>query len=130
MRFWSDLCECMRVNGEALQLCAVYKELYFLLQVTRESVSVLQVMHAASECAMKLKGLYVNHSTKLYRKNITRLLPLALLLMLRTHNNTNGNKLVIFSTIALYYGDTYTLSYLWILQHTCVYYSICIVYIT
>ena len=33
----------MGVNGEALQLHAVYKKLYFLLQVTRESVSVLQV---------------------------------------------------------------------------------------
>ena len=27
--------------------------------------------------------------------------------MLRTRNNTDGNKLVIFSSIALYYGDTY-----------------------
>ena len=36
--------ECMGVNGEALQLHAVYKKPYFLLQVTRESVSVLQVM--------------------------------------------------------------------------------------
>ena len=26
--------------------------------------------------------------------------------MLCTHNNTDGNKLVIFSGIALYYGDT------------------------
>ena len=34
------------------------------------------------------------------------LLPLALLLVLRTRNNTDGNKLVIFSGIALYYGDT------------------------
>ena len=33
----------MEVNGEALQLHAVYKKLHFLLQVTRESVSVLQV---------------------------------------------------------------------------------------
>ena len=33
----------MGVNGEALQLHAVYKKPYFLLQVTRESVSVLQV---------------------------------------------------------------------------------------
>ena len=35
------------------------------------------------------------------------LLLLALLLVLHTCNNTNGNKLVIFSSIALYYGDTY-----------------------
>ena len=41
------------------------------------------------------------------RKNITRLLPLALLLVLRTRNNTDGNKLVIFSGIASYYGDNY-----------------------
>ena len=35
--------ECMGVNEEALQLHAVYKKPYFLLQVMRESVSVLQV---------------------------------------------------------------------------------------
>ena len=34
---------CMGVNGEALQLRTVYKKPYFLLQVTRQSVSVLQV---------------------------------------------------------------------------------------
>ena len=33
----------MGVNGEALQLHAVYKKPYFLLQVTQESVLVLQV---------------------------------------------------------------------------------------
>ena len=33
----------MGVNGEALQLHSVYKKPYFLLQVTRQSVSVLQV---------------------------------------------------------------------------------------
>ena len=33
----------MGVNGEALQLHAVYKKPYFLLQVMQESVSVLQV---------------------------------------------------------------------------------------
>ena len=44
-------------------------------------------------------------------KNITRLLPLALLAMLRTRNNTDGNKLVIFPRIVLYYGDTYILSH-------------------
>ena len=32
---------------------------------------------------------------------------MALLLMLCTCNNTEGNKLVIFSGIALCYGDTY-----------------------
>ena len=57
--------ECMGVNGEALQLHGVYKKPYFLLQVTQESVSVLQVSenpyqvrqvtHTASEIAMKSK---------------------------------------------------------------------------
>ena len=32
---------------------------------------------------------------------------MALLLVLRTRNNTDGNKLVIFSGIASYYGDNY-----------------------
>ena len=35
--------ECMGVNGEALQLHTVYKKPYFLLQVKREFVSVLQI---------------------------------------------------------------------------------------
>ena len=47
----------MGVNGEALQLHAVCKKTYFILQVTRELYQVLQVMCAASEHAMKyLKG--------------------------------------------------------------------------
>ncbi len=41
--------------------------------------------------------------TKLIQGNITRM---ALLLMLRTRNNTIGNKLVIVPCITLYYGDT------------------------
>ena len=77
----------MGVNGEALQLHAVYKKPYFILQVMRESV--------------------YHHSTKLFRKSIT---PSVLLLVLRTRNNTDGNKLVVFSSIALYYGDTYIIA--------------------
>jgi len=37
---------------------------------------------------------------------------LALLLVLCTRNNTDGNKLVIFSGIASYYGDNYIVSLL------------------
>ena len=60
-------------------------------------------------CLFSLRKLFCDfhYSTKLYRENITRLLPLALLLVLRTRNNTDGNKLVIFSGIAWYYGDNY-----------------------
>ena len=39
------------------------------------------------------------------RQNITRLLPLALLLLLHAHNNTDGN--YIFHDNYLHYGDTY-----------------------
>ena len=40
-------------------------------------------------------------------KNITRLLPLALLHVLRICNNTDSNKLVIFSSIALYFQECF-----------------------
>ena len=57
----------------------------------------------------EIKGLYdkiiITIVPRYTRKNITCLLPLALLLVLRTCNNTNDNKLMIFSGIALYYGD-------------------------
>ena len=43
--------ECMGVNGEALQLRAVYKKPYFVLQVTQESISVLQVMRESVSSA-------------------------------------------------------------------------------
>ena len=45
----------MGVNGEALQLHTVYKEPYFLLQVTLEFVSGTTSHMSASECAMKSK---------------------------------------------------------------------------
>ena len=102
-----------------MQLHTAYKKSHFLLQVTRESVSgiyyksranqyqVLQVTCGASERAMKSKVCTIITIVPSYTgKNITRLLPLPLLLALCTHNNTDGNKLVIFSGIALYYGET------------------------
>ena len=111
----------MGVNGEALQLHAVYKKPYFLLQVTRKSVSVLQVTWESvsgtashARCIWtcnEIEGSYdkiiITIAPSYTGKNITRLLPLALLLVLRTHNNTDGNKLVIFCGIAWYYGDNY-----------------------
>ena len=46
--------ECMKVSGEALQLHTVYKEPYFLLHVTRESISVPKV----PQCVSKLKSYW------------------------------------------------------------------------
>ena len=104
----------MGVNGEALQLHAVYKSRIFyyksrenlyqyckscenpyqVLQVTRESVSSTyksRVLHLNVQWGSYDKIIVPSYTGK----NITRLL------------HTDGNKLVIFSGIALYYGDTY-----------------------
>ena len=43
-------------------------------------------------------------------KKVTLLLPLALLLVLHTRNNTDSNKLTIISGVALYYGDLCSLN--------------------
>ena len=139
---WRFFGNCgLRLCVEALQLRAVYKKPYFLLEVTRESVSALQVtweskwgtashtrIGISTTSHVRIKIRYsksrawvwtCNESECLYDKiiitivpsytgkNITHLLPLALLLVLRTCYNTDGNKLVIFSSIASYYGNTY-----------------------
>ena len=81
-----------------------------VLQVMQKSV--LGHVHV-SECAMKSKVRMIKSLSPWYKaipKNIARLLPWALVLMLHTRSNTNGNKLMIFSSIALYYGDTYIVS--------------------
>ena len=55
---------------------------------------------------LKLLSPYIVQSCTI--KGITCLLPLSLLLILCTSNKTaNSNKMVILSSIALYYGDTY-----------------------
>ena len=40
-------------------------------------------------------------------ENITPLLHIGIIFVLHICNNTDGNKLVILSAIALYYGDNY-----------------------
>ena len=100
----------MGVYGEALQLCAVYKKPYFF---TASHVRIrIRVPHSHVCIWMcnKIEGWYdkiiITIVPSYTRKNITCLLPLVLVLMLRTYNSTDGNKLVIliFSCIALYYG--------------------------
>jgi len=64
--YTSNSRECIGVSGEALQLHAVYKKLYFLLQVTQESVLVLQVTwKSVSDITKSVSDIT---STKLYRK--------------------------------------------------------------
>ena len=89
----------MGVNGEVLQLHAVYKKPYFYYKSCENPYQVLQVMCAVSEGAMKLKVCMIKSLSPWYQaileKTITSLLPLALLLVLHTCNNTDGNKLVV-----------------------------------
>ena len=70
----------MGVNGEALQLHTVYEKLYLL--------SLEIIIMIVTSCT---------------GKSITCFLPLTLLLLLRTYNNTTDNKLVMFSGMAWYY---------------------------
>ena len=77
------------------------------------SGSPQQVMHAVSECTTEIEGSYDKTITTIVprynngKKNMTCLLLSALLILLRTYNNTDGNNLMLFSSIPLYYGDTH-----------------------
>ena len=89
-----------------------------LLQVTWESVSVLQVTRESVSgnashirwvwTCNEIEGSYdkiiITIVPSYTRKNITCLLPLALLLVLHTRNDTDDNKT---RDTALYYDDTY-----------------------
>ena len=72
-KYVSNSSECIRVNGEALQLHVVYKSRIFLLQVTRESIlSTTSHVHCIWTCN-EIEGSYgkiiiTMRSTKLYRK--------------------------------------------------------------
>ena len=99
----------MGVSGKALQLHAVYK---FTTSHVRLCISTTSHVHCIWVC-IEIEGSYdkiiITIVTSYTGENVTRLLPLALLLVLCTRKNTDGNKLVVFSNIhvALYYGDTW-----------------------
>ena len=69
-----------------------------LLQVTQESVSVLQVT-----CTSEHK--HYHPSIKLYRNKYHSFFAVGIVTHTAYSSNTDGNKLMIFS--GLYYGDTY-----------------------
>ena len=82
---------------------------YQVLQVTRESVSgTTSHMRCVSTCN-EIEGSYdkfiITIVPSYTGKNITRLLLLALLLVLCTRNNTDDNKLAIFSGIAIVHSN-------------------------
>ena len=90
-----------KLTLSAVQWGIIYS---FTQQATHHECYWIQIHPQSVRMGIKksLSPLY----QPLPEKSITCLLPLALLLVLQTHNNTDGNKFVIFSSIALYYGDT------------------------
>ena len=85
----------MGVNGEPLQHNAVHKKPFFYYMLLKNLYQVLQVTCTAPEQAMKLT-VDISLTPSYTGNNIPQLLWLALLLMLDTQNDTDGNKLVIF----------------------------------
>ena len=92
--------------------CTQFIKSCFASRARIHNYQVLLVTCTASEHAMKMMEKIIVTIVPSYtgKKNITHLLLLALLLMLQTRNNTDANKLVIFSSTALYYDDTYIIS--------------------
>ena len=112
-------CRCMQFIKAIL--FATIKSCENLYQYYKSQESVL-----CTECHVRyvwtcneIESLYdkviITISTKLYAKNITRLLPLH---VLHTPNNTDGNKLMIFSSVALYYDDTSIISKSLFMNHS------------
>ena len=91
-------CECLGVNWEALQPHKIYKKPYYLLQVMQESVSGTASHMHSSERAMKgsYDKIIIIIIPSYIRKSITRLLPLATLLVLHTCNNRRQQACDIF----------------------------------
>ena len=102
-------CSYMQFIKSCIFYCKSRENPYQYYKSCKNPYQVLQVMRTASEHGMKSKVCMIITVVPSYTgKNITYLSPLALLLMLRTCNNTDDNKLVIFCGIAnLYYGDNY-----------------------
>ena len=99
--------ECMGVNGEALQLQAVYKKPSFLLQVGWKSVSGTtshtHLFWTCNEIEGSHDKISYHHSTMLYKKPLV-----AIGIVTRAvHSQQYRRQLVIFSSIASYYGDNY-----------------------
>ena len=106
-----------------MQLHAVYKKPSFFLQVMQESVSVLshtriciittsdmresvsgstshpRYIRTCNEITGLCNKIIINIVPSDTKKNSLILLPLALLLVQRTRNNTDGNKLISFNVV-------------------------------
>ena len=109
--------ECMGINGESLQLHAVYKKKrIFYCKHARIRISTTSHVRFRIRYASHARCIWTcNEIESSYDKIIITILPsytgknhslpLAFLLVLSTRNNTDSNKLVIFFGIASYNGD-------------------------
>ena len=92
-------CSCMQfILSDIFFYYKSCGNLYQYYKPHKNQYQVLQVTCAVSKCAMKLKICMINHShhsIMLYRKIITRLLPLALLLVLCTCNSKSTTTILI-----------------------------------
>ena len=92
----SNLCKYTGVNGEALQVHAVDKYPYFVLQVLWESISdTVSGIASHVRYAWMYNKMEDSNVTKLYQKKYLLFIAVRILLVLRTPNSTDGNKLVI-----------------------------------
>ena len=101
-------CSCIQFIKSRIFYCKSCKNWY---QSRENPYQVLQVTCTGSERAMKLKVRMIkslHHSTKLYRKKYHSFVAIGIV-TLCTRYNKDGNKLVIFSSIAWYYSDDYIL---------------------
>ena len=89
--------ECTGVNWEVLQLLK-FNVCFLLLQVSWEFISGIS---SHTYYIWVRNHMPYHRSVSYTEKHITRSLLLALLPVLHTHNNTDDNKLVIFSSTAL-----------------------------
>ena len=115
----------MGVNGEPCRGMQLTKSCIFT-QIMWESVSILQIIWNLHQYFKSRKNPYeVLQDTRTLSENVKdfydkiiitivaslyspRLLLLALVLVPLTHDNTHDYKLMTFSSIALYYGNTCT----------------------
>ena len=82
-------CNCMQFIKSCIFYYKSCENPYQYYKSRENPYQVMQVTRAASQHEILWENHY-HHSTKLYWKKITRLLSLALLLVLCTRNNTHG----------------------------------------
>ena len=85
--------------------CSLYKAVFFYYRSHKNPYHTSHV-----DCIWTCEGSYglnhYHHNTKLHRKQYHSLVAVGIVTHAGHSYNTDGNKLAIFSSIPLYYGDT------------------------